>query len=66
MAIYTENDVQNILTDVRNGVALATAATRNGVPRNTLRGHLSGAQSCRYTHKDEQRLSTVQEQNLER
>jgi len=61
MAIYTENDVQNALTDVRNGVALATAATRNGVPRNTLRGRLGGTQSCRYAHKDEQRLSTVQE-----
>ena len=59
MAIYTENDVQNALTDVRNGVALATAATRNGVPRNTLRGRLSGAQSCRYAHEDEQRLLTI-------
>jgi len=66
MAIYTENDVQNALANVRNGVALATAATRNGVPRNTLRGRLGGAQSCRYAHEDEQRLSTVQEQNLER
>ena len=43
MAIYTENDVQNALTDIRNGVALATAATRNGVPRNTLRERLGGA-----------------------
>ena len=43
MAIYTENDVQNALANVRNGVALATAATRNGVPRNTLRGRLGGA-----------------------
>ena len=66
MAIYTENDVQNALTDIRNGVALATAATRNGVPRNTLCGRLGSAQSCRYAHEDEQRLSTVQKQNLER
>ena len=61
MAIYTENNVQNILTDIRNGVALATAATRNGVPRNTLRGRLGGAQSCRYAYEDKQRLSTIQE-----
>ena len=59
MAIYTENDVQNALANVRNGVALATAATRNGVPRNTLRGRLGGAQSYRYAHEDEQRLSTI-------
>ena len=61
MAIYTENDVQNALADVRNGVALATVATRNGVPRNTLCGRLGGVQSCRYAHEDEKRLSTVQE-----
>jgi hypothetical protein len=43
MAIYTENDVQNALTDLRSRVALATAATRHGVPRNTLRGRLNSA-----------------------
>jgi len=53
MAIYTENDVQNVLTDIRNGVALATAVTRNGVQRNTLCGHLGGTQSCRYAYEDE-------------
>ena len=53
MAIYIKNDVQNILTDIRNGVALVTAATRNGVPRNTLRGRLGSTQSYRYTYKDE-------------
>ena len=59
MAAYTENDVQNALADIRNGSELATAATRNGVPRNTLRGRLNGARSCRNAHDDEQRLSTV-------
>ena len=66
MAIYTENDVQNALVDIRNGVAVRRAATVHGVPRNTLQGRLDGAQSCREAHEDEQRLSTVQEQNLER
>ena len=66
MAVYTENDVQNALADIRNGVALRTAKTKHGVPRSTLRGRLGGAQSCRHAHEDEQRLSTVQEQNLER
>ena len=36
MAPYTEDDVQNALIDFQNGVALATAATQNGVPRSTL------------------------------
>jgi hypothetical protein len=65
MATYTEGDVQNALTDLGNGVALATAATRHGVPRNTLRGRHNGAQSHRQAHCDEQRLSAVQEEHLE-
>jgi len=66
MAAYTENDVQNALADLRNGGALATAATCHGVPRTTLRDRLNGARSCRDAHDDEQRLSTVQEERLER
>jgi len=65
MAIYTEGDVQNALTDHRNGVPLATAATQNGVPRNTLRGRVDGAQPQRHAHSDEQRLTVVQEEHLE-
>jgi hypothetical protein len=41
MARYTEGDIQNALADLRNGVALATAATEHGVPRNTLHGRLN-------------------------
>ena len=52
MAPYTENDVQNILIDFQNGVALATAATQNGVPRSTLRDRVNGTQSHRYAHED--------------
>ena len=59
MATYTENDVQNALADLRNGGALATTATRHGVPRTTLRNRLNGARSCRDVHDDKQRLSTV-------
>ena len=54
MGAYTEEDVQNALADLQNGVALATVATHHGVPHNTLRGHLNGAQSCQGTHNDEQ------------
>ena len=66
MATYTENDVQNALADIRNRGALRTASTQHGVPRATLRGRLNGAQSCRNAHDNEQRLSTVQEEHLER
>ena len=66
MATYTENDVQNALADVQNGGAVATASDRHGVPRTTLRDRLNGARSCRHAHEDEQRLSTVQEERLER
>ena len=66
MATYTENDVQNALADLRNEGALATASTRHGVLRTTLRDRLNGARPRRNAHDDEQRLSTVQEEHLER
>ena len=66
MAIYTKNDVQNAFADIRNGLALATAKTRYGIPRNTLHRYLGGIQSCRHVHENKQRLLIVQEQNLKR
>ena len=65
MGAYTKEDVQNTLADLQNEVALTTATTHYGVPRNTLRGRLNDVQSCRSSHNDEQRLSTAQEQRLE-
>ena len=47
MAAYTENDVQNAFIDLRNRGTLATAATRHGVLRTTLRGYLNSARSYR-------------------
>src|SRR5207237_10124081 len=66
MAAYIENDMQNALTDLRNRGALATTTTYHGVPRTTLRDRLNNARSYRDAHNDEQRLSTVQEECLER
>ena len=66
MARYTEGDIQNALADLRNGVALATAATEHGVPRNTLRGRLNSARPHQYAHSDQQRLTAIQEEHLER
>ena len=65
MARYTEGDIQNALADLRNGVALATAATEHGVPRNTLCGRLNSAQPHQYAHSDQQRLTVIQEEHLE-
>src|SRR6266480_2400773 len=66
MATYTENDVQNALTDLRNRGALRTISTHHGVPRTTLRDRFNSARSYRDAHNDEQRLSTVQEERLKR
>ena len=42
MAPYTEDNIQNTLIDFQNGVALATAATQNGVLYSTLRNRRNG------------------------
>ena len=65
MATYTEGDIENALADLTRGVSVAAAANRHGVPRSTLRGRISGAQSHRYAHDNDQRLSAVQEDQLE-
>ena len=64
MATYTEGDVQNALSDLRNGAALATAAKKHSVPRNTLRGRLDGRQPHQNAHYDDQRLTPIQEEHL--
>jgi 4-hydroxybenzoate polyprenyltransferase len=64
MARYTEEDVQNALADLESGVPLATAATRHGVPRTTLRRRFNGAQPHRHAHEGAQRLTPVQEEHL--
>ena len=65
MASYTEDDVNNALEDVENGTAVATAAVRHGIPRTTLRHRLTGVQPAQQAHKGQQRLSAIQEDQLE-
>ena len=65
MITYTEGDIENALVDLEQGLALAAAATRHGVPRNTLWGRRNGAQLHRYAHSDQQRLLAIQEDKLE-
>ena len=51
---------------LKSGVALATAATRHGIPRNTLRGRFNDAQTHRHDHDGRQRLAAIQEEHLEK
>ena len=52
MATYTENDVQNALTDIRNKGALRTVSIHHEVSRTILRDRLNGARSYRDAHDD--------------
>ena len=52
MATYTENDIQNALTDIYNGDTIATTATYYRVPRTTLRNRLKGIRSYRNIYND--------------
>ena len=58
--------MQNALADIQNRGAVATISNRYKIPRTTLRDRLNSARSCRHAHKDEQRLSTIQEKRLKR
>ncbi|KAJ3459735.1 hypothetical protein MRS44_015808 [Fusarium solani] len=64
MPKYTETDIQNALQEVREGVAVRTAAGRHGVPESTLRGRISGSQSHTISHEHFQKLSAEQEKHL--
>jgi hypothetical protein len=66
MATYTENDVQNAFTDIRNESAITTAFTHHGVSRTILRDRFNDARFYRDAYNDEQRLSTVQKKRFER
>ena len=64
IAQYTEADIQNKLADIKNRVPTATAATRHGIPRTTLRGRNSDSQHHGFAHKNIQQLSPEQEDHL--
>ncbi|KAL5585883.1 hypothetical protein FOVSG1_013575 [Fusarium oxysporum f. sp. vasinfectum] len=66
MPVYSADDLENAIADVKNGVSLKTAAKKNGLPPSTLRGRLTGAQSRQVAHQEQLRLTTDQEDDLER
>ena len=64
MAKYTENDLQNALSDIQNGMAAAKAAKVWSVPRTTLRHRLRGREPLKVAKAHCQRLSPIQEEHL--
>ncbi|RKK15601.1 hypothetical protein BFJ66_g18058, partial [Fusarium oxysporum f. sp. cepae] len=66
MPVYSADDLENAIADVKNGVSLKTAAKKNGLLPSTLQGRLTGAQSRQVARQEQLRLTTDQEDDLER
>ncbi|KDN69482.1 putative transposase [Colletotrichum sublineola] len=64
MVEYTENEVDQALADINNGVSTRVASRRWGVPRSTLRHRMAGVQQRSAAFEDFQRLSATQEAHL--
>ncbi len=64
MARYTEEDIQNAISDVLDGGAISKAARNHGIPTQTLRGRLRDARPRRQAHEGQQRFSSIQEREL--
>ena len=64
MPSHTENDLQNAISDVHNGVSQRVASRRWGIPRTTLHDRLNGGESLQASHEGQQRLSAIQEGHL--
>ena len=64
MVNYTEADIENALQDILDGKSFKAASRAHGVPRTTLRERALGAQPAHTAHKNQQRLSTTQEEAL--
>ena len=64
MPKYNNEDMENAIEDVRNGLSQHKTASRHGVPRQTLRDRLVGVLPHSEAHKHQQKLSAVQERNL--
>jgi len=56
--------MQNALLAVQNGLEPAAASKKYGIPRSTLRGRLSGANTFKQAATDRQMLSPIQEADL--
>jgi hypothetical protein len=61
---YNEQDIQQALNAITNGMSQRKAELEYGVPRATLQNRMKGHISRQEAHVPQQRLSTVQEQRL--
>ncbi|KAF5488780.1 hypothetical protein CGCF413_v012397 [Colletotrichum fructicola] len=61
---YTENEINQALADMANGISARNASRRWGVPRSTLQDRTKGAQQRAAAFEDLQRLSHTQEAKL--
>ncbi|KAH9232354.1 hypothetical protein K456DRAFT_380700 [Colletotrichum gloeosporioides 23] len=64
MVQYTENEINQALADMANGISARNASRRWGVPRSTLQDRTKGAQQRAAAFEDLQRLSHTQEAKL--
>jgi len=64
MPKYTDEDMQNALQDIRDGLLQYKAASRNSFPRQILRDRIAGVLPHSEAHKHQQKLTEVQEQHL--
>jgi hypothetical protein len=61
---YTEHDLREALSDVRNGNSLRKASREWGVPFTTLQNRNQGSESHTLAAENQQRLSSSQEEHL--
>jgi 4-hydroxybenzoate polyprenyltransferase len=61
---YNEQDIQQALNTITNGMSQRKAELEYRVPRATLQNRIKGHISRQEAHVPQQRLSTVQEQRL--
>ena len=64
MPEWTEENMQSALLAVQNGLTPTAASKQYEIPRSTLRGRLSGANTLKQAASDRQMLSPVQEADL--
>ncbi|KAL2109771.1 hypothetical protein VUR80DRAFT_2036 [Thermomyces stellatus] len=64
MPKYTEENLQNAISEVKTGVPLKSAARRWGIPRSTLRSRIKGHQARSAAFAPYQRLVQEQEKAL--
>jgi hypothetical protein len=64
MKQYTEEDLQDALNAIANGMSKSRAAKEWGIPRPTLINRINGANPRKEAFSSLQRLSTSQETHL--